>query len=135
MRFGALGRLLDLKLKSDMNTKAKKTLETIAYQGRSILSSPTRASQCHWCHIGIQSCRRAAKLTWDFMTRTYMESSCRRIALSVELSMRDPNSRRWQMLLHFGRAFISARRDAVKARRQTCLVRIEFQSVAFESSR
>lgn len=62
-----------------------------------------------------------------------MESSCRDVvALSVELSMRDPNSRRWQMLLHFGRAFISARRDAVKARR---LVRIEFQSAAFESSR
>lgn len=28
---------LDLTLKSDMNTKAKKTLKTIAYQGRSIL--------------------------------------------------------------------------------------------------
>lgn len=57
------------------------------------------------------------------------------IALSVELSMRDPNSRHRQMLLHFGRAFVSARRDAVKARRQACLVRIEFQSVPLESSR
>lgn len=131
--------MLHLALKSDMNREAEnsgnhRVTRTLCSSSRiplghpnvvgaisgykAVVAQPSSLGILWHAHIYIEFlCWRISRFPWNFLR-----------GLSTIVNQ--------QVLLHFGRAFVVARHDdAVKARRQAHLVKIEFQSVYSRSNR